>query len=78
MAKKSSRTDRDLNRATLHRIHKIFERIRAGDFPNKTKLTAELEVSDKTISRDIDFMRDLMELPIEYDRKKYGYYVSIR
>lgn len=76
MAKKSSRTDRDLNRATLHRIHRIFERIRAGDFPNKVKLSAELEVSEKTISRDIEFMRDLMELPIEYNRQKYGYYFA--
>jgi proteasome accessory factor B len=76
MAKKSLRTDRDLNRATLHRVHKIFERIRAGDFPNRRKLAAEIEISEKTILRDIDFMRDRMNLPIEYDPHRYGYFFS--
>jgi proteasome accessory factor B len=76
MAKKSSRTDRDLNRATLHRIHRIFERIRAGDYPNKTDLAGEIEVNARTIQRDIDFMRDFMDIPIDYDPHKYGYFFS--
>ena len=76
MAKNKLRTDRDLNRATLHRLHRIFERIRAGDLPNRRKLADELEVGESTIQRDIEFMRIFLNLPIEYDTRLYGYFFS--
>lgn len=76
MDKKSFRTDRDLNRVTLHRMHRIFERIRAGNFPNRRQLAKELEVSQKTIHRDIEFLRDFLDLPIGYNTQRYGYYFT--
>jgi len=36
----------------------------------------ELEVSTKTIQRDIDFMRDRMGLPIEYDQLQFGFFYT--
>ena len=41
---------------------RLHERLRAGTFPNYRKLADELEVSTKTIQRDIDFMRDRLGL----------------
>lgn len=76
MSKKSLRTDRDLNRVTLHRMHRIFERIRSGDFPNRPTLAREIEVSKKTIYRDIEFMKDFMKLPIKFDVHRRGYHFS--
>lgn len=76
MAKNKLRTDRDLNRATLHRLHRIFERIRAGDRPNRRKLAEELEVGESTIHRDVEFMKIFLHLPIEYDTHRYGYFFS--
>lgn len=76
MPKKNLRTDRDLNRVTLHRIHRIFERIRSGDFPNRPTLAKEIEVSKKTIYRDIEFMKDFMKLPIKFDVHRRGYFFS--
>ncbi len=76
MPKKSLRTDRDLNRVTLHRIHRVFERIRSGEFPNRTTLARDIEVSKKTIYRDIEFMKDFMKLPIKFDVHRRGYYFS--
>lgn len=35
-----------------------------------------MEVSAKTISRDLDFMRDRMLLPIEYHESKHGFYYT--
>jgi proteasome accessory factor B len=43
---------------------------------NATKLSTEFEVSTKSIYRDIEFMRDRMELPIEFDHIKNGYYYT--
>jgi predicted DNA-binding transcriptional regulator YafY len=76
MPKKLLRTDRDLNRVTLHRIHRIFERIRSGDFPNRATLAKEIQVSKKTIYRDIEFMKDFMILPIEFNAHHRGYQFS--
>ena len=52
---------------------RLHERLKAGSFPNCRKLADELEVSTKTIQRDIDFMRDRMGMPIEYDQLHFGF-----
>ncbi len=59
--------------ARMLRIHALLERER---FPNCQNLAAELEVSPKTIQRDIDFMRYQLELPIEYDSVQHGFFYS--
>ncbi len=55
------------------RIHRA---IQSGGFPNASTLAAELEVSTKSIHRDLDFMRDRLELPLEYDDRRFGYYYT--
>lgn len=52
---------------------RLHEKLKAGKFPNCRKLAKELEVSSKTIQRDIDFMRDRLNLPIEYDQLNFGF-----
>jgi len=52
---------------------RIHQAIQAGKFPNASLLARELEVSTKSIHRDIEFMRDRLELPIEYDGSRFGY-----
>ena len=61
------------SRPPLARMLKIHEKLAGGSFPNCTTLAGEFEVSYKTIQRDIDFMRDQLELPIDYDQKKHGF-----
>ncbi len=39
----------------------------------KQRLAAELEVSQRTIARDFDTLRDRLNAPIVYDRKQQGY-----
>src|SRR6476660_8007892 len=52
---------------------RIHAQLKAGEYPNCRKLAEELEVSTKTIQRDIDFMRDQLGLPIEYDQLHFGF-----
>lgn len=54
----------------------IHQRIQSGKFPNCSSLATEIEVSSRTIKRDIDFMKYRMNLPIEYDSRRYGYYFT--
>lgn len=53
---------------------RIHEAVRSGEYPNATKLAREFEVSTKSIQRDLAFMRDRLNLPLEYDELRWGYY----
>jgi len=54
-------------------MQKIHAALQLGKKVNCTKLARELEVSTKSIQRDIEFMRDSWGLPIEYDRMEFSY-----
>jgi proteasome accessory factor B len=55
---------------------RIHQAIQAGRYPNATSLARELEVSTKSIVRDLQFMRDRMELPLAYDERRWGYHYT--
>jgi len=55
---------------------RIHEELQQGSFPNCSRLAGEIEVSTRTIKRDIDFMKYRLDLPIEYHPQRYGYYYS--
>lgn len=61
------------SRPPLERMLRIHRTIVSGAFPNATQLAIELEVSTKSIHRDLEFMRDRLELPLEFDRAHNGY-----
>ena len=50
--------------------------LQAGRFPNCRRLAKELEVSAKTVQRDIEFMRDQLELPIDYSAAGRGFFYT--
>lgn len=58
------------------RILHIHEVVQAGRYPNCNTLAREIEVTPKTIQRDISYMRDEMNLPLEYDDLKHGFHYS--
>ncbi len=64
------------SRPPLERMMRIHQEIAAGKYPNATTLAAEIEVVTKTIQRDLEFMRDRLGLPIEYDGRRYGYHYT--
>ena len=43
----------------------LHQQLKAGRFPNCRKLADELEVSSKTIQRDIEFMRYQLGFPVD-------------
>lgn len=55
---------------------RIHQSLQSAKFPNATTLARELEVSTKSIQRDLDFMRDRLQLPIEYHPQKFGYHYT--
>lgn len=64
------------SRPPLERMLRIHQSVQSGKYPNASTLARELEVSTKSIHRDIEFMRDRLELPIEYDGARFGYHYT--
>lgn len=60
----------------LERISHIHRKIKSGCYPNTKQLAYELESGIATISRDLEYMRDRMYAPIEYDFTHKGYYYT--
>ena len=55
---------------------RIHQALQSSRHPNATSLAAELEVSAKSIHRDLEFMRDRLELPLAYNRARNGYHYT--
>jgi proteasome accessory factor B len=62
------------SRPPLERMLRIHQTIQSGKYPNATTLAREIEVVTKTIHRDIEFMRDRLNLPIAFDHAHNGYF----
>jgi len=73
IAKKSFGTT---TRPQLERMCAIITRLQKGDYPSGKALARALEVTSKTIQRDIEFLKSRHGTPIEYDPYKYGYYLT--
>lgn len=58
------------------RLHQIDEIIRGGGYPTAKALALALEVSERTVMRDIDFLRDRFNAPLEYDKEHGGWYYT--
>lgn len=54
----------------------IDKKLREGAYPNCSSLGAEWEVSPKTIQRDIAYLTDELQAPIEYDSVHRGYHYT--
>lgn len=67
---------RRVDHGFLERIHRIHLRLQRYDATNCTQLAKEFEVSRKTIVRDIGYMRERLNLPIEFDSQENTYYYT--
>jgi len=64
------------SRPPLERMLRIHQALQSGRHPNATSLAADLEVSAKSIHRDLEFMHDRLELPLAYDHAHNGYHYT--
>jgi predicted DNA-binding transcriptional regulator YafY len=61
------------DRPLWRRLQTIHHEIKERRYPNASSLAARLSVSTKTVQRDLDYMRDELEAPIEFSREENGY-----
>ena len=65
-----------LPNTALPRLYFIDEQISSGTYPNTSEMAKKYETSKSSISRDIDFMKNSLLAPIEYDAQHRGYYYT--
>ena len=76
--KQATRTPKHkaFNRTAIWRVHQIDAMLRAGKIPSPDYLEEKLEASRSTIARDIRFLRDSLNHPLEFDHERGGYYYT--
>jgi predicted DNA-binding transcriptional regulator YafY len=60
----------------LERYAWLDQQIRHGLYPNAARMANHFELAHKTAQRDIEFMRDRLGAPLEYNGSKRGYSYS--
>ena len=73
MKKKGSPLPGGHSRPPLERMQRLHDLLSNEQRVNCQQLGKDFEVSYKTIQRDLDFMRDRLNLPIEYDPTRYSF-----
>src|SRR5271166_4734529 len=68
---------RTATRPQYHRLQRILELVREGTRCGSLRtcrhFMRELEVSRRTVMRDLDFLRDDLHTPIAYDESRKGF-----
>lgn len=67
---------KNIHRPTLYRIQWILARVVMGERVTASLLAEQLEVSLRTITRDIDYLINSLHVPLSYDYFKRSYVLS--
>ena len=65
------------NKLAYHRLMVIDREIRENKYPSQKYLAELLEVTPRTIARDLEYLRDSMSAPLVFDRGKRGYAYTV-
>ncbi|MDA8084596.1 MAG: hypothetical protein M0024_13135 [Nitrospiraceae bacterium] len=64
------------DRLKFERFIWFHRRVRYGRFPNAKDLAERFEISSRTSQRDIEFVRERLNAPLEYNAATRGYYYT--
>ena len=64
------------DRLRFERFLWFHERIRNHRYPNSKDIAEHFEISSRTAQRDVEFIRERLYAPLEFDRKKMGYFYT--
>lgn len=60
----------------LERLMQICAEIQKGRYPTKARLAETLQLSPRTIQRDLEALRSRFDAPLEFDRERNGFYFA--
>ncbi len=65
-----------MHRSQLSRFYYINRAVGEGTYPTCRSMAQKLEVHERTINRDLDFLRNEWSAPLEFDPGKNGWYYT--
>ncbi len=63
-------------RNTVARVRYIHEQVRGGKYPSCQKIAGHFELAPRTIYRDLEAMRNSLDLPLAFSAERNGYYYT--
>lgn len=65
-----------MKKSQMVRIVEFDKEVRFRRYPNRIKFSNENGISERTVARDVEYLRDRLRAPLEYDPDRKGYYYS--
>ncbi|RKN85776.1 WYL domain-containing protein [Paenibacillus ginsengarvi] len=62
--------------SNMHRLHWIDMQIRRMQYPNCSSIAEQFSISTRQAARDIEYLRDSLNAPVEYDFRRKGYFYT--
>jgi len=65
-----------MDKSQIARIVEFDLKVRGGWFPNRSSFATECGVSERTVARDIEYIRERLGAPLAFQKDRRGYFYS--
>ncbi len=65
-----------MKKSQMTRILEFDRQVRDGEYPNSLRFSVDYEVSQRTVLRDIEYIRDQLGAPLQYDTARRGFHYT--
>lgn len=65
-----------MDKSQIARIVEFDLKIRGGWFPCRSSFATECGFCERTVARDIEYIRERLGAPLAFDKRRRGYYYS--
>ncbi|MBM4028246.1 MAG: hypothetical protein FJ280_23060 [Planctomycetes bacterium] len=65
-----------MKKSAMARIVEFDLMVRLGRYPSRMNFSVDYGVTERTVARDIEYLRDRLQAPLEYDTNRRGYFYS--
>lgn len=65
-----------MDKSQIARIFEFDLKVRGGWFPSRASFATECGFSERTVARDIEYIRERLEAPLVFNKQRRGYFYS--
>jgi hypothetical protein len=65
-----------MDKSQIARIFEFDLKVRGGWFPSRSSFATQNGVSERTVARDVEYIRERLGAPLEFHKERRGYYYS--
>ena len=65
-----------MDKSQIARIMEFDLKVRNGWFPSRSSFATECGFSERTVARDIEYIRERLGAPLAFDKDRMGYFYS--